>query len=161
MSTEFAILMGKVVRWVVRKLRNREDVKDVMQEIWLALRGRDEAAWSAPQVWGVVHHKVADRNRHKGPPSQSLDGLAEEPSDRHQEEDDRAAECEEKCQALRDALAWLRRRNPAAHALLWARYFEGRSVRELAEAQRVTRRAIRHRLDRIRAKLRVYLQRHE
>jgi len=78
----------------------------------------------------------------------SLDALPAEPRDRRDEESANR-ECEERQRALLDAwMEELREKDPVNYRLLYGRFFERRSVKELAAAEGLSEDAASHRIRR-------------
>lgn len=87
--------------------------------------------------------------------AQSLEALSSEPRDRHDEAAAERQEKERRLEWLRQQMAKLRETNPLDYRLMSGRYVEGRRVKELAEREGLSCRAVTIHLSRVRKQFRL------
>lgn len=155
---------AEIIQLALQAGLRRQQAEDIAQTVLLksladAPSFTGENAADQRRAWfvTVARHEIAnvkrERQRH---PMLSLEALAIELIDKHGEEPS-AADREACIEELHVALRELSERNAISHRLVVGRYFEQRSIKELADAEKLTVSAVSGRLHRALAGLKARL----
>ena len=151
----------QVQQLVAQMVTDMRDVEEVTQDVFVRafehLSDYDpERASFSTWLSRIAHNTALNHLRSQGYVPQSLDEEQHTPPDAHQwaQDDEEAMNDAERLSLLDEAINHLR---PEERSLLHLRYYEGRTLTEIAEIMEVRAGPLANRLQRIRQKLKLII----